>query len=366
MLISKIGFCLFFIDSNKQANPGADSSCNQLIQNSFTSLSLANSSNSCALCIDNTSHYLSSNQCVPRTISLLEYIECGSHGIESDSCETCSANFRPFRVSKQVLCIPDSQISNLGISSSINKCQIRSMISPFECILCENLYSLKRSNTPDGNGLYTSCSLTSSLDPTVDLTTPFSISPLLAISGPKTTASSLYPDNCASVSFSSKNTHVCTKCLGSHPIPVISGYYPPTGSRPKHAFTNVNPESSTFEFFPGYLAIQGCLDNYSSFVKKDDNSKYLTNFSDCLYAREISFSVGFACIRCSGVRGAKVVTAQRDKDGDTIGSGHYTIEDCNSGVCTNDFTKEFEGLYSHVEYSYSSIGKSLKKSPSSF
>jgi hypothetical protein len=138
---------------------------------------------------------------------------------------------------------------------------------------------------------------------------------------------------------------------------VISGYYPPTGSRPKHAFTNVDPESNVFTFFPGFLAVQSCLADYTEFVKKDDNGDYLSTNTDCLYAQQISLSTGFACIKCAGVKGAKVVTARKDKDGEIIGSGHYTIEQCGGGVCLDDFTKEFDGLYSHVEYNYSAIGK---------
>jgi hypothetical protein len=263
---------------------------------------------------------------------------------------------RPFRLESKGVCIPDSQIANLNISTTISQCKIRSIRSPFECILCNENYSLKRSSTPDVNGLKTSCILDSSIDSSQDVILPLKISPTLSVSGPEIFSISAYPTNCELLSISSKSVFNCGKCLSSHSMQIIKGYSPATGSKPKMAITNLNPVTKLSEFFPSYPSIQACANSYTNFVKKTDNSNYLTNISDCLYAEELEKSIGMACLQCTNGRPAKVYTAEREKDLTDLGfQTYYTIGDCST--CPKDFTKEFHGLYSHIDFTFSSIGK---------
>jgi hypothetical protein len=120
--------------------------------------------------------------------------------------------------------------------------------------------------------------------------------------------------------------------------------------------TNINPINNENHFFPSYPGIQACISAYTDFVKKDDNSNYLSDVNDCLYAEEVEKGIGYACLQCSNGRAAKVFTAEREKDLTDLGfQQYYTIGDCTS--CVKDFNKQYEGLYSHIDFTYSSLSK---------
>ena len=220
---------------------------------------------------------------------------------------------RPFRVSHQSVCIDNSSISNLSIPSSILNCKIRSMASPFECLLCDQNFAIQRADSADSNGLFTSCTLKSSINTSTHIILQNSISPILTVSGQKIEKIENYPPSCKIVSFSSRSVNVCAKCISS--IQIIKGYSPVSGSKPNIAFTNINTESEENEFFPSYPAIQACTSSYSDFVEKNSGASYLSQISDCLYAQELSGDSGLVCLQCSGGRAAKIFTAQNDKEG---------------------------------------------------
>lgn len=337
------------------ANPSADNSCDQLKSSSFHPLSLANTNNACALCKDNSTHFLTANQCSSRTSNLLEYLGCGGKKTDADKCESCVPGQRPFRVANESICIENSMSSNLNIQTTINNCKTRSLLAPFECVLCEQNFALKRASTPNASGLITSCELISGLIPAQEIVQLVSFSPNLTLSGPRVVSVTNYPSSCDLLGVSSKSVSVCSSCLSSAPIRVVLGYSPSSGPKPSLAFTNIHPETKINEFFPSFPAIQACLDSFDKFVKKTNKIEYMTNSADCLFAKQLSGDSGLVCLRCSNGKAAKVFTAEEDKEGFSFGfQENYTVGDCSS--CPKNFTSKFVGLYSHVPLSYSSTG----------
>ena len=79
-------------------------------------------------------------------------------------------------------------------------------------------------------------------------------------------------------------------------------------------------------FFPSFPAAKACIQDITTFVKKDDNSSYLTDIKDCLYA-EYSLA-GYICLKCRPGQAGKVHLAGKTASGGTLTTSVYTIGQC--------------------------------------